>query len=43
MKDAERVLSEWKAVDYDVGKWNGVVEAFEGKAVSFSLVGDART
>ena len=31
---AEKVLGEFKPVDYDVSKWNGVVEAFEGKAVS---------
>ncbi|WVN86659.1 uncharacterized protein L203_101828 [Cryptococcus depauperatus CBS 7841] len=31
---AEKVLKEFKAVDYDVSKWNGVVEAFEGKAVA---------
>ncbi|EIW70037.1 hypothetical protein TREMEDRAFT_38700 [Tremella mesenterica DSM 1558] len=30
---AEKVLKEYKAVDYDVTKWNGVVDAFEGKAV----------
>ncbi|ODN83370.1 hypothetical protein L202_01522 [Cryptococcus amylolentus CBS 6039] len=31
---AEKVLGEFKAVDYDVSKWNGVVDAFEGKAVA---------
>ncbi|KAK8869606.1 hypothetical protein IAR55_000173 [Kwoniella newhampshirensis] len=31
---AEKTLKEFKAVDYDVSKWNGVVEAFEGKAVA---------
>ena len=34
ISQAEKVLSDFKAVDYDVSKWNGVVEAFEGKAVS---------
>ncbi|WWC89774.1 uncharacterized protein L201_004700 [Kwoniella dendrophila CBS 6074] len=31
---AEKVLKDFKAVDYDVSKWNDVVGAFEGKAVS---------
>jgi hypothetical protein len=31
--NAEKVLSGFKPVDYDVSKWNGVVDAFEGKAV----------
>lgn len=31
--NAEKVLSAFKPVDYDVNKWNGVVDAFEGKAV----------
>jgi F-type H+-transporting ATPase subunit d len=35
VQEAERVLREFKAVDYDVKKWDGVVEAFEGKAVSW--------
>lgn len=30
----EKTLSSFKPVDYDVSKWNGVVEAFQGKAVS---------
>ncbi|RSH93919.1 ATP synthase d subunit [Saitozyma podzolica] len=32
--NAEKVLSGFKPVDYDVSKWNGVVDAFEGKAVA---------
>ncbi|KAK6903154.1 hypothetical protein I203_108417 [Kwoniella mangroviensis CBS 8507] len=31
---AEKVLKDFKAVDYDVAKWNEVVGAFEGKAVA---------
>ena len=31
---AEKTLSGFKPVSYDVSKWNGVVEAFEGKAVA---------
>ncbi|ADV19439.1 F-type H+-transporting ATPase subunit D [Cryptococcus gattii Ru294] len=31
---AEKVLGDFKPVDYDVSKWNGVVEAFEGKAIA---------
>ncbi|KAL7424214.1 ATP synthase d subunit [Cryptotrichosporon argae] len=31
---AERALAEFKPVDYDVSKWDGVVAAFEGKAVA---------
>lgn len=27
-------MREFKAVDYDLSKWNGVVDAFEGKAVA---------
>lgn len=38
VNNAQKVLSEFKPVDYDVSKWNGVVEAFEGKAVSRVLV-----
>ncbi|KAK4684876.1 F-type H+-transporting ATPase subunit d, partial [Tremellales sp. Uapishka_1] len=34
VQTAEKVLAEFKPVDYDVTKWNGVVEAFEGKAVA---------
>lgn len=34
VQNAEKVLREFKAVDYDVSKWNGVVDAFEGKAVA---------
>ena len=34
VSQVEKVLGEFKPVDYDLGKWNGVVEAFEGKAVS---------
>ncbi len=33
----EKVLGDFKPVDYDLGKWNGVVEAFQGKAVSAVL------
>jgi F-type H+-transporting ATPase subunit d len=31
--EAEKALSAFKPVGYEVDKWNGVVEAFEGKAV----------
>ena len=31
---AEKVLADFKAVDYDVSKWNDAVSAFETKAVS---------
>jgi len=31
---AEKVLADFKAVDYDVSKWNDAVSAFESKAVS---------
>lgn len=34
VQNAEKVLREFKPVDYDLSKWNGVVDAFEGKAVS---------
>jgi F-type H+-transporting ATPase subunit d len=34
VQNAEKVLREFKAVDYDLSKWNGVVDAFEGKAVA---------
>lgn len=34
LTQAEKVLKEFKPVDYDLEKWNGVVDAFEGKAVS---------
>ncbi|CAD6567434.1 MAG: ATP synthase d subunit [Tremellales sp. Tagirdzhanova-0007] len=34
VSQVEKVLGEFKPVDYDLGKWNGVVEAFEGKAVA---------
>ncbi|WOO81358.1 ATP synthase subunit d, mitochondrial [Vanrija pseudolonga] len=33
IQQAEKVLAEFKPADYDVSKWNGVVDAFEGKAV----------
>ena len=33
----EKVLGDFKPVDYDLSKWNGVVEAFQGKAVCQSL------
>ena len=35
---AEKVMKDFKPVDYDVTKWNGVVDAFEGKAVSRDLI-----
>lgn len=38
----EKILGDFKPVDYDLGKWNGVVEAFEGKAVSFIPFGDRK-
>jgi F-type H+-transporting ATPase subunit d len=31
---AEKTLSSFKPVTYDVSKWNAVVESFEGKAVA---------
>lgn len=31
---AEKALSSFKPVDYDVAKWNKVVEGFEAKAVA---------
>jgi hypothetical protein len=34
VQNAEKVLREFKPVDYDLSKWNGVVDAFEGKAVA---------
>lgn len=34
LSQAEKVLKDFKPVDYDLQKWNGVVDAFEGKAVS---------
>jgi F-type H+-transporting ATPase subunit d len=33
VQEAEKALSAFKPVGYEVDKWNGVVEAFEGKAV----------
>jgi F-type H+-transporting ATPase subunit d len=30
---AEKVLREFKAVDYDVSKWDQAVDSFQGKAV----------
>ena len=32
--EAEKFLSSFKPVDYDVAKWDGVVDAFESKAVA---------
>lgn len=34
VSQAEKVLSEFKPVDYDVTKWNSLVEGFEGKALA---------
>lgn len=31
---AEKTLADFKPVTYDLSKWNGVIDAFEGKAVS---------
>jgi F-type H+-transporting ATPase subunit d len=39
VQNAEKVLREFKPVDYDLSKWNGVVDAFEGKAVSLVQCG----
>lgn len=33
IQNAEKVLKEFKAVDYDVSKFNSAVDAFKGKAV----------
>lgn len=33
MQAAEKVLREFKAVDYDVSKWDQAVDSFQGKAV----------
>jgi F-type H+-transporting ATPase subunit d len=33
VQNAEKVLREFKAVDYDVTKFNSAVDAFKGKAV----------
>jgi len=33
VQEAEKALSAFKPVGYEVEKWNGVVEAFEGKAI----------
>ena len=38
VQNAEKVLREFKPVDYDLSKWNGVVDAFEGKAVSIGVL-----
>jgi hypothetical protein len=37
---AEKVLADFKAVDYDVSKWNDAVSAFESKAVSIDCMRD---
>lgn len=42
VQNAEKVLREFKPVDYDLSKWNGVVDAFEGKAVSLVQCGRRR-
>lgn len=34
VQNAQKVLSSFKPVDYDVSKWNEVVKSFEGKAVA---------
>jgi len=34
VQQAEKVLADFKPVDYDVKKWDDAVSAFEGKAVS---------
>lgn len=36
VEQVEKVMGNFKPVDYDLSKWNGVVEAFEGKAVGCS-------
>lgn len=37
VEQAEKVLREFKAVDYDVKKWNDAVSTFETKAVSWTF------
>ena len=33
----EKVLGDFKPVDYDVSKWDGLVDSFQAKAVSLAL------
>lgn len=42
VEQAEKVLREFKAVDYDVKKWDDAVSTFESKAVSGVQFGQSR-